>query len=121
MIFDPVTSAVEQPHVKDVDPRESTVLGFGFAWDLGYTIAIPAVIFGFAGGYLDKYMQSSPLYLLLGLGIAFISSFVIVARKVREIMARMPKVLPKKKKMDIDSEAAREQEAIHDLFRPPVE
>jgi F0F1-type ATP synthase assembly protein I len=111
----------KKPPVKDVDPRESTMLGFEFAWDLGYTIAIPAVVMGFAGGYLDKYMHSSPLFLLLGLLIAFAASFTIVARKVRAIMARMPKSLPKKIKSDIEPEAAREQEALHDLFRPPTE
>ena len=110
-----------QTSIKDVDPRESTVLGFGFAWDLGYTIAIPAVVFGIAGGYLDKYMHSSPFFLLSGLVLAFASSFIIVARKVKQIMARMPKVLPKKKKSDVDPETEREQEAIHDLFRPPSE
>ncbi len=108
------------PH-KDVSPKDSTMLGFGFALDLGYTIAIPAVLFGLLGGYLDKRMGSSPLYLFLCLGFAFFISFMIVWRKVKEIMARMPKVLPKKKVKPVDEDIAREQEALHDLFRPPSE
>jgi F0F1-type ATP synthase assembly protein I len=111
--------ASKQP-VKDVDPRQSTILGFGFALDLGYTIAIPAVFLGFGGGYLDKMMNSSPLYLLLGLLLAFVISFTIVWRKVKLIMARMPKVLPKRNP-EIDVKTATEQEALHDLFRPPTE
>ena len=53
-------SPASAPHhhpIKDVDPKESTILGFGFALDLGYTIAIPAVGFGLGGGYLDKQMN----------------------------------------------------------------
>lgn len=107
--------------MKDVDPRESTVLGFAFAWDLGYTIAIPAVVFGLGGGYLDRHFNSSPAFLLLGLFIAFVTSFIVVARKVKAILARMPKTLPKKKKQSIPVDVALEQSALHDLFRPPSE
>jgi F0F1-type ATP synthase assembly protein I len=114
------SSAPHQP-IKDVDPKESTILGFGFALDLGYTIAIPAVLFGVLGGYLDKTYHTSPLYLLGGIFLAFVLSFTIIFRKVKVILARMPKVLPKKKVVSVDDETAREQEAIHDLFRPPTE
>ena len=96
------------------------MLGFGFALDLGYTIAIPAVLFGLGGGYADKYYGTSPYLLLSGLLFAFVVSFTIVFRKVREIMARMPKVQPKPKTHEtIDNESAHEQEALHSLFRPP--
>ena len=39
----------------------------GLAWELGYMIAIPAVVLGFGGAYLDKYLQTSPLFMLIGL------------------------------------------------------
>ncbi len=107
--------------LKDVSPQESTILGIGFAWELGYTIAIPAVLFGIGGGYIDVYMDSSPLYLLSGLAFAFILSFTVIARKVQFILRRMPKTLPKKKKHDVAPEVVRQQEALHDLFRPPTE
>ena len=97
------------------------MLGFGFALDLGYTMAIPAVLFGLLGRYLDKVFGTAPILFLTLLFFAFLMSFIIVFRKVREIMARMPKVLPKKKIVPADADAVREQEAIHDLFRPPSE
>ena len=114
----PASTAPHNEHVKDVSPKDSTLLGFGFALDLGYTIAIPAVLFGLGGGYLDKMQGTSPLFLLLGIFFAFVISFTIVWRKVKEIMDRMPKPLPKKKKDPVDADIAREQEALHDLFRP---
>lgn len=46
------------------------------AWELGYTIAIPLVIFALAGRFLDKKFDTSPWLLLGGILISiFISSF----------------------------------------------
>lgn len=58
----------------------------GFAWELGYMIAIPAVGLGFGGAYLDKYMQMSPVFLILGLLLALGISYLGVRRKIREIV-----------------------------------
>lgn len=97
------------------------MLGIGFAMELGYTIAIPAVIFGIGGGLLDRQFHSSPLFLLAGLVLAFIISFVIIARKIRRILRRIPRDLPRKeKRIDSDPGIVREQEAIDNLFRPPT-
>lgn len=114
------TTGTEAPKPQDVSPKESAILGIGFAWDLGFTIAVPAILFGFAGGYADKYFGSSPLLLFAGIGLAFITSAIIIARKLRDILNRLPKVLPKKKD-PIDIESAKEQELLHELFRPPSE
>lgn len=94
------------------------MLGLGFAWDLGYTIAIPAIIFGLGGRYLDHTLHSSPVFLLIGLLLAFTISFITIAQKLRYILHHMPKDLPRKKK-EVDVEITKEQEILHDLFRPP--
>lgn len=41
---------------------------------LGYMIAIPAVMGAAGGAYLDKRFETSPLFILLGLGLAIASS-----------------------------------------------
>jgi F0F1-type ATP synthase assembly protein I len=105
---------------QDVSPEESTILGIGFAWELGYTIAVPAVLLGIGGGYIDTYVGSGHLFLFLGLVLAFVSSSISIARRVRIILARMPKVLPKKKPQVAHPDIDAEQQAIHDLFRPPA-
>lgn len=89
--------------------------------ELGTIIAVPAVVFGIAGRYLDTLFGTQHLLFFIALALAFLSSFVTIWKKVREIMARMPKIQPKKKKPPVDPEIAREQEIIHDLFRPPSE
>ncbi len=115
---DTTPSSPAQEH-KEVSPKDSTLLGFEFAWELGYTIAIPAVLLGLAGRYVDTHLGTGPWCFLGGLTIAFVSSFISIYHKVKVILARMPKDLPKKEKENVHPDIAREQEQLHDLFRPP--
>ncbi|MBI2638654.1 AtpZ/AtpI family protein [Candidatus Peregrinibacteria bacterium] len=55
------------------------------AWELGYTIAIPIVILGFGGAWLDKKLESSPLLLLAGIILSVIISSIAVYRKIKRI------------------------------------
>lgn len=56
------------------------------AWSIGWIIAIPAVALGFGGAYLDRWFGSSPLFILLGMGLAVTLSGVGLWRKLREIL-----------------------------------
>lgn len=105
--------ATTQP---DVSPVDSTWLGLNFAWELGYTIAIPAVIFGVGGAYLDKQMGTSPLWILSGFCFAFLISAISITKKIRVILYQMPKVLPKKP--DPVETTVSESEDFHEFFRP---
>ena len=64
------------------------LLAVRLAWDFGWIIAIPAVLFGFGGAYLDKAQGTSPLFLLLGLALALTLSTMGILRKVREILPK---------------------------------
>ena len=65
----------------------SLFLALRLAWSLGYIIAIPAVLFGFGGAYLDKTLGTSPGFLLAGFAIAITLSYFGVRRKIKEITA----------------------------------
>ncbi len=56
------------------------------AWDLGYIIALPIAILGFGGAYADKHWQSSPLFLLIGIGLALMITAIGVSRKIIKLM-----------------------------------
>jgi F0F1-type ATP synthase assembly protein I len=87
----------ELPESKDeVASSNATFLGLRFAGELGYMIAVPAVLFGFGGAYLDKYIHTTPLFIILGLVVAFALSAIGVTRKVKEIVEATPD--PKRKK-----------------------
>jgi F0F1-type ATP synthase assembly protein I len=62
------------------------LLAIRLAWSFGYIIAIPAVLFGFGGAYLDKALGPSPLFLILGLAIALTLSAFGIYRRVKEIV-----------------------------------
>lgn len=88
--------------------------------ELGSLISVPAVVFGLIGRLIDKQLGDSHLFFFLGLALAFAGSFIAIFRKIKAITDRMPKVLPKmKKKEEADTELAKEQEILHELFRPP--
>ncbi|MDD4318743.1 MAG: AtpZ/AtpI family protein [Candidatus Peribacteraceae bacterium] len=63
-------------------------LALQLAWDLGWIIALPAAAFGFGGAYLDKYLGTSPLFLLLGFALAITLSYLGVRRKLKAIMKK---------------------------------
>ncbi|NMC87441.1 MAG: AtpZ/AtpI family protein [Candidatus Moranbacteria bacterium] len=58
----------------------------GFAWELGYSIAIPLVIFTLGGRLLDKKFGTSPWLLLIGLFLSIIVTFYIVYKKLMDII-----------------------------------
>lgn len=54
------------------------------AWELGYTIAIPIVVFALLGRMLDKWLNTSPWLLLVGIFLSvFISSFGVYYKTVK--------------------------------------
>lgn len=62
------------------------LLAVRLAWSLGYIMALPAVLFGFGGAYLDKYFHTSPFILLIGLALALSISARGVYRRLKEIL-----------------------------------
>ena len=65
------------------------------AWELGYTIAIPIVIFALLGRFLDKKFDSSPWLLLLGIFFALLISGFVVTKKALKIIAAAAPAPPK--------------------------
>jgi len=59
---------------------------FSLAWELGYTIAAPIVIFAFLGRFLDVKYDSSPILLLIGIFFAMIVSGAMIFRKAKRII-----------------------------------
>lgn len=58
----------------------------GFAWELGYVIALPIVVFGFGGAYADKYFGTSPLFILIGIIAAVSLTSVGLYYKIKKMI-----------------------------------
>jgi len=56
------------------------------AFEMGYTIAIPLVIFALLGRFLDKKLTTSPLFLLVGMLLAVILTSILVYKKINRII-----------------------------------
>ena len=60
-------------------------LAIRLAWNFGYIIAIPAVLFGFGGAWLDRRFGTSPVFLLIGFALALAISGMGIWRMVKQI------------------------------------
>ena len=68
------------------DQKQDSWSAVGFAWELGYSIAIPLVLFTLGGRLLDKKLGTSPWLLLAGLFFSIIITFYIVYQKLMTII-----------------------------------
>jgi F0F1-type ATP synthase assembly protein I len=55
-------------------------------FEMGYTIAIPIVLFALGGRWLDKKTGSSPLFLLIGVLISIIITSFLVYKRVKKLI-----------------------------------
>ena len=69
-----------------MEKNDNGLSALGLAWELGYSIAVPLVVFALGGRFLDKKLGTSPFILLGGILISIIVSSYIVYKKTTEIM-----------------------------------
>lgn len=65
---------------------DRTWSALGFAFELGYLIAIPIVVLAIGGRLLDRWLGTSPWLLLAGILLSLIVSSVLVTRKAHMII-----------------------------------
>lgn len=78
--------------------RSSLWQVLSLAWNLGYLIAIPLVVFALLGRFLDKRFGTSPLALLAGIFISLVVTTIGVYKKTKEITGQMDVSTVKDKK-----------------------
>lgn len=74
-----------------VDKGLSLMQALSLAWQMGYLLAIPLIALALAGRLLDKKWDTSPLFLLIGIGLSIIISSILVAKKALEIIGEVSK------------------------------
>ncbi|MFA6197729.1 MAG: AtpZ/AtpI family protein [Patescibacteria group bacterium] len=60
-----------------------------FAWELGYTIAIPVVVLAVGGAFADRWLGTKPWIMIAGIGLSMLISTVGVYMKAIRVMSRM--------------------------------
>ncbi len=87
-------NGTNQPQNKD-----NTWSLLGFAWELGYSLAIPIVVLIIAGRLLDKKFGTSPWLLLTGVILSLFTSTLTVYSKATKIIAETEESQKSKWKM----------------------
>ena len=57
----------------------------GLAWEMGYTIAVPLILFALGGRFLDRWLATAPWLMLGGIGVAIAISSIAITRKIRQV------------------------------------
>lgn len=69
-----------------VGGKSSTALAISFAWELGYSIAVPLVLLALGGRLLDRRFDTEPFLFLAGVLLSiFISTFIVFKKSMRII------------------------------------
>lgn len=74
---------------KEKAPKpEKSWSAVSLAWQLGYTIAVPLVVFALAGQYLDKKLGTAPWLLLIGILVSIAVSSWAIYKKTLDIIEK---------------------------------
>ena len=76
----------------DQEPSPWGRLGLLLAWELGYSITIPLVLFALIGRLLDRRFVSAPLFLLVGLVLAVITTTSWLTMRLRKMLQEYHKL-----------------------------
>jgi hypothetical protein len=77
-----------EPNPKKTDrpPLDKRAL-ISLSFELGYIIALPLIIFGLIGKWLDgRAGNSFPVFTLLGVGLAIVSTTVWLFKRLKKYM-----------------------------------
>ncbi|MDP3986043.1 MAG: AtpZ/AtpI family protein [Candidatus Veblenbacteria bacterium] len=79
---------MSNPEQSNEEQNQSTVFkALGLAWELGYTIAVPLVVLALAGRLVDRWLGTSPWFLLVGVLLSIVISTWTVYRKTKLIIS----------------------------------
>jgi F0F1-type ATP synthase assembly protein I len=72
--------------------KKSLLFSFSLIGQIGFAVAIPLVVFGLLGKYLDNKLNTSPYLLLVGLAIGTIIAFVTVVKIAKQAIKEFDKI-----------------------------
>jgi|GEM_PF-646169 len=82
-------STPRQAHGREGASGSPLWTALNLAWELGYTIVIPLVLFALLGRYADKQYGTSPWLLLSGMALAIVITTIALVRKFSKLIAQM--------------------------------
>jgi hypothetical protein len=77
---------MQNENPKPTPPKVDRGQIIGLAFELGFIIALPLVAFAFLGKYFDSKYETEPLFTLIGIAIAIISTSIWLYRKFSKLI-----------------------------------
>lgn len=72
--------------------KKTLIFSFAFIGQIGFSTAIPLVVLGLAGRYLDKRFDTGPYLFLSGLVLATVVIFFTIREIVRKALKEFDKI-----------------------------
>jgi F0F1-type ATP synthase assembly protein I len=72
--------------------KKSLIFSLSFIGSIGFATAVPLVVFALIGRYLDKFFNTSPYLLLLGIAIATVIIFFILKQIIKDASEKIKKI-----------------------------
>jgi len=69
----------------------------GIAWEMGYLIVIPLLLFSLGGKFLDKKINSAPWFFLIGIILAIFFTTYLIYKKLNNYLGLIEKQSNKKR------------------------
>lgn len=75
---------------KKIENKDSEKVwsAYELALTLGYMIIVPILIFGVGGVFLDKWLNTFPIFIFVGFILAMTSGLIIVYKKTKDIISQ---------------------------------
>jgi F0F1-type ATP synthase assembly protein I len=68
--------------------NDNSFSALSFAWEMGYTIAVPIVVLALLGRFLDKKIGTTPWLLLFGILLSIVLSSYAIYKKTLDIIGK---------------------------------
>lgn len=72
--------------------KKSLIFAFGFIGQIGFATALPLVVFGLLGRYLDGRFGTAPYLFLVGLASATVLIYFILKKLVKDAIKEFDKI-----------------------------
>jgi len=72
--------------------KKSLFFAFGLIGQIGFTTAIPLVVLGLLGRYLDRRLGTAPYLFLSGLAIATLMVYFLLRKIIRDAIKEFEKI-----------------------------
>lgn len=85
---------------KIIDVKSTKDLAVAMFYYTSGSILGPLLVFGGLGYYLDKFFHTTPLLIVIGIIVAFITTNILLFKKLRQLNRTINKYAKLKKKED---------------------